>query len=107
MIVILIIAVLQGQYTQTTQLAAIFSGWITSIIAFYFYTQTSAQLNNQIKASAQTEAQSHARKTALVHVRGIISGSEVAMKAMAEPNRAKATQDTLEEIKKVLDIEDY
>lgn len=107
MLTILTIAVLQGQYTQTTQLAAIFSGWITSIIAFYFYTQTSTQLQNQIKTSAQSESQARARRSALVHgIKGIIIGSETAMKALAEANRAKATQETIEKIKTILEQEE-
>lgn len=107
MLIILTIAVLQNQYTQTTQLAAIFSGWITSIIAFYFYTQTSTQLQDQIKASANQEERTHTRKTALVqYIRGIISDSEMTIKSLTEANRAKATQETIELIKTRLDQEE-
>jgi H+/gluconate symporter-like permease len=61
MLIILVISVAQAQYTQTTQLAAIFSGWITTIVAFYFYGQSSAQAQTQIKAATQTAANSEQR----------------------------------------------
>ena len=48
MLVVLIIAVAQAQYTSAQQLAAIFSGWITSIIAFYFLSQTNTQAQNNL-----------------------------------------------------------
>lgn len=104
MLIILIISVLQSQYTQTTQLAAIFSGWITSIIAFYFYTQTSTQLQNQIRIQAEQESQARARRSALVHdLKGRIMGYETAMKSLAAANRAQAAQDTIDEIKAILE----
>lgn len=53
MLIILVISVAQQQYTQTETLAAIFSGWITTIVAFYFYGQSNAQAQAQIKTTAQ------------------------------------------------------
>ena len=61
MLIILVISVAQAQYTQTTQLAAIFSGWITTIVAFYFYGQSNAQAQTQIKAATQAAASSEQR----------------------------------------------
>jgi hypothetical protein len=61
MLIVLIISVLQGQLTETQQLAAIFSGWITSIVAFYFYGQSNAQAQNQIKTSTQVATESNQR----------------------------------------------
>ena len=115
MLTILTVAVLQGQYVQVTQLAGIFSGWITSIIAFYFYTQTNTQLQNQSKTSAQSEAQAHQKaEVALqraqtaekkVHIAlGMITGSEPTIK-IAEVDRARAAQVTMEKIKIILEQE--
>jgi hypothetical protein len=117
LLIILIISVLQAQYTQTTQLAAIFSGWITSIIAFYFYTQTSSQLQNQIKTSAQSEAQAHQSAEAALQraqtaektvnsIKGVIAGSEPVEALVAEADKAKATQETIENIKTILQREE-
>ena len=117
MLVILIISVLQAQYTQTTQLAAIFSGWITSIVAFYFYTQTSGQLQKQIITSAQSEAQAHqSAETAIQRaqtaektvnsINGVIAGSEPVEALLAEADRAKASQETIENIKTILQREE-
>jgi len=50
------IVVAQAQYTQASTLAGIFSGWITSIVAFYFYGQTTTNAQNQIAQSNQTAA---------------------------------------------------
>lgn len=61
MLIILVISVAQAQYTQTTQLAAIFSGWITTIVAFYFYGQSSAQAQSQLKVATQTAVNSEQR----------------------------------------------
>jgi hypothetical protein len=61
MLIILVISVAQAQYTQTEQLAAIFSGWITSIVAFYFYGQSNAQAQAQIKTLALLAANSDKR----------------------------------------------
>ena len=62
LVAIRIIVVVQTQYTQATTLAGIFSGWITSIVAFYFYGQTASQAQNQIATSTQnaTNAQKQA-----------------------------------------------
>jgi hypothetical protein len=38
------------------QFAAIFSGWITSVVAFYFYGQSNAQTQSQIKMVTQSAA---------------------------------------------------
>jgi hypothetical protein len=57
MMIILIITVAQGQYTQAEQLAAIFSGWVTSIIAFYFLDKTMTQAQNQVKDSTKLQVQ--------------------------------------------------
>jgi len=54
LIIILAIPALQGQYAQTTTLAGIFSGWITSIVAFYFYGQTTSQSQSQNAQLGQT-----------------------------------------------------
>jgi hypothetical protein len=54
LIAILIIVVAQAQYTQASTLAGIFSGWITSIVAFYFYGGTTTNAQNQIATSHQT-----------------------------------------------------
>lgn len=61
MLIILVISVAESQFTQTTQLAAIFSGWITSIVAFYFYGQSNAQAQTQIKTATITAANSEQR----------------------------------------------
>jgi hypothetical protein len=55
MMIILTITVLEGQFSQTQQLAGIFSGWVTSIIAFYFLGQTTQQAQSQIKDSTQSQ----------------------------------------------------
>ena len=62
MLIILIISVFsESQFTQTEQLAAIFSGWITSIVAFYFYCQSTASPQNQIKTATQSALNSEQR----------------------------------------------
>ena len=61
LIVVLIIVVLQNQVSESQQLAGIFSGWVTSIVAFYFYGQSNAQAQKQINSSAQTAAASDQR----------------------------------------------
>jgi hypothetical protein len=63
LLIVLVIAVLQGQISETQELAAIFSGWVTSIVAFYFYGQSNAQAQTQINNSAQDKAKSDQRAT--------------------------------------------
>lgn len=57
MMIILIITVGQAQYTQAEQLAAIFSGWVTSIIAFYFLDKTTTQAQSQVQNSTKLQVQ--------------------------------------------------
>ena len=94
MLIILVISVAQAQYTQTTQLAAIFSGWITAIVAFYFYGQSSTQTQTQLKVATQTAANSELRANqaerkisnikSMVSVHAAIQKSVTPEKAMAQ-----------------------
>jgi H+/gluconate symporter-like permease len=105
MLIILIIAAAQEQYTETTQLAGIFSGWITSIVAFYFYAQTHTQLQSQAKTSAYNEgvatqrAQTAERK---VNKISAVVTETAKMRALAEGEKAKAAQENIERIKAIL-----
>ena len=106
MLIIIVISVLQVQYTQTTQLAAIFSGWITSIIAFYFYGQSTAQAQNQIKTVTQSAANSEQRATQaerkLSNINSMVTVHSALLKTVA-PEKAAATASD-EVIKNIKDI---
>ena len=64
LLIVLIIAVAQQQLSEAQQLAAIFSGWITSIVAFYFYGQSNAAAQKNIQESAHARAQSEQKLAA-------------------------------------------
>ena len=98
MLVILVISVAQAQYTQTTQLAAIFSGWITTIVAFYFYGQSSAQAQTQLKAATQTAANSEQRaiqaERKISNIKSMVVVHAAIQKSVA-PEKAMATTTTV------------
>jgi predicted tellurium resistance membrane protein TerC len=73
MIIILIITVLQREHQQTLQLAAIFSGWVTSIIAFYFLDQTTTQAQEQTKLHIQAEEEKKEVERKIVSIRKIVT----------------------------------
>ena len=108
MLIILVIAAAQEQYTQTTQLAAIFSGWITSIVAFYFYTQSNTQLQSQAKTSAQNEGAATQRaqtadkraQTAEKKVNKIVRA--IPVEEAGKARAVQAPQETIERIKAIL-----
>jgi len=99
MLIILIISVAESQFTQTTQLAAIFSGWITSIVAFYFYGQTNAQNQTQIKNTTQAAANSEQRA---IQAERKISNikSMVAVHAAIQKNAVPTTTNLSDEVLK-------
>ena len=108
LIVILVIAVAQGQFTQTEQLAAIFSGWITSIIAFYFYGQSNAQAQTQIasstKAAAVSEQRASKAENKLNNVKSMVAAHAV-ISRIAPPSGATASDEIIKNIKDVLEKE--
>ncbi len=99
MMAILLTTVFQGQYAQTQQLAAIFSGWVSSIVAFYFYGQSNAQAQTQIKNSAKSQthaeekANSYQRK--LNRIKDLISISKEAPSMREESESAKVFRDKI------------
>jgi hypothetical protein len=99
MLIILVISVAQAQYTQTTQLAAIFSGWITTIVAFYFYGQSSAQ--TQLKAATQTAANSDQRaiqaERKISNIKSMVAVHAVVQKSLA-PEKVMATAAVSDEV---------
>ena len=101
MLIILVISVAQAQYTQTTQLAAIFSGWITTIVAFYFYGQSNAQAQTQLKEAAQTVADSEQRanqaERKLSNIRSMVAVHASIQKSVA-PEKAMATTSVSDEV---------
>jgi len=101
MLIILAIAAAQEQYTETTQLSAIFSGWITSIVAFYFYTQSNAQLQNQAKTSAKNEGAATQRAQIAEKKVNKIARA-IPLEEAGKPRAAQAPQDTIERIKSIL-----
>lgn len=70
MILIIAIPVLYEQYDSAKDLAAIFSGWMTSVVGFYFLQQNTEKAQQQTKiateeaSQARREATDAARKTA-------------------------------------------
>ena len=105
MLIILVISVAQAQYTQTEQLAAIFSGWITSIVAFYFYGQSNAQAQSQVKTMAQLAANSERRanktKTQLDKIENVIS-LQAAIRKTLPTEKATACDEILKNIDDIL-----
>ena len=101
MLIILVISVAQAQYTQTTQLAAIFSGWITTIVAFYFYGQSNAQAQTQLKEATQTAANSEQRANQAEHklsnIRSMVAVHASIRKSVA-PEKAMATTSVSDEV---------
>ncbi len=97
MLIILIISVAESQFSQTTQLAAIFSGWITSIVAFYFYGQSNAQNQTQIKNTMQAAANSEQRAVQAEHKISNIK-SMVAVHAAVQRTAAPATANASDEV---------
>jgi hypothetical protein len=99
--IIPVISVAQAQYTQTTQLAAIFSGWITTIVAFYFYGQSSAQAQTQIKAATQTAANSEQRAIQAEHkisnIKSMVAVHAAVQKSLA-PEKVMATTAVSDEV---------
>jgi uncharacterized membrane protein YraQ (UPF0718 family) len=119
LIAILVIVVLQAQYTQASTLAGIFSGWITSIVAFYFYGQTTANAQSQIAQSSQNannaqkqlEFSNHKITRALDHLEMSAKGhedlaarlSKTGLKPeIVQQEKSEAYQKTLQEIKDIL-----
>lgn len=105
MLIILIISVAQAQFTQTTQLAAIFSGWITSIVAFYFYGQSNAQNQTQIKNTTQTAANSEQRaiqaERKISNIKSMVA-VHTAIQKTAAPATANASDEVLKNINALL-----
>ena len=101
MLIIPVISVAQSQFTQTTQLAAIFSGWITTIVAFYFYNQSSAQAQTQLKAVTQTAVNSEQRaiqaERKISNIKGMVAVHAAIQKAVA-PKKAMATTAVSDEV---------
>jgi len=118
LIIILMIVVAQAQYTQASTLAGIFSGWITSIVAFYFYGQTTTNAQSQIAQSHQTATNANRRADAsdnkLKKVLESLDRSEKVQTAlsarqtrgltpeMAQQDKLDAHHRTLQEIKEIL-----
>ena len=107
MLIILVISVAQAQFTQTTQLAAIFSGWITSIVAFYFYGQSTAQAQTQIKTVTQSAANSEQRATQaerkLSNINSMVTVHSAILKTVApEKAAATASDEVINNIKAIL-----
>ncbi len=102
MMIILIITVIQAQYAQTTQLSGIFSGWVTTIIAFYFMGKTTSKAQTQAKASAQLQAKAESKvqyyEKKVGRIRDIISMHE----SLAEEKSAAARQ-AWDKIKTIID----
>jgi len=110
MLAILGVTVYQQQFSQTSTLAAIFSGWITSIVAFYFYGQSTAQAQNQIKTSTRTADKAEQRagyyKEALKDIRALaVVHDTVARMGLKTtlPPEALLYIDSLDQIKKITD----
>jgi len=105
LVVVLVIAVLQQQLTEAQQLAAIFSGWVTSIVAFYFYGQSNAQAQTQINNSAQAAAKSDQRAATAEKTLSNVSSMLKAHAAHVAVTRAAptASDQVLEEIKKAIE----
>jgi hypothetical protein len=105
MLIILVISVAQAQYTQTEQLAAIFSGWITSIVAFYFYGQSNAQAQAQNKTLAQLAANSDIQaskaKKQLDKIENVIS-LQAALRKTLPTEKATACDEILKNIDDIL-----
>ncbi len=108
MLIILVISVAQAQYTQTTQLAAIFSGWITTIVAFYFYGQSSAQAQNQLKAATQTAANSEQRaiqaEGKISNIKSMVAVHSAIQKSAASEKAMVTTSLSDEVIKNINDL---
>ena len=106
MLIILVISVIQAQYTQTEQLAAIFSGWITTIVAFYFYGQSNAQAQTQIKTATQSAVNSQQRATKaeskLTNIKSMVSVHSAILKTAA-PQKATASDEVINNIKDILE----
>jgi H+/gluconate symporter-like permease len=106
MLIILVISVAQAQFTQTTQLAAIFSGWITSIVAFYFYGQSTAQAQTQIKTVTQSAANSEQRATQaerkLSNINSMVTVHSAILKTVAPEKAATASDEVINNIKAIL-----
>ena len=110
LLIILIISVVQGQYTQTTQLAAIFSGWITSIIAFYFYGQSNAQAQSQIKtttlAAANSDHRANQAERKLSNIKSMVAVHSAILKtAVPERTTPTASDEVIKNINEMLQKE--
>lgn len=101
MLIILVISVAQAQYSQTTQLAAIFSGWITTIVAFYFYGQSNAQAQNQLKTATQSAANSEQRaikaEGKISNIKSVVAVHSAIQKSVA-PEKAMITTSVSDEV---------
>jgi|WetSurMetagenome_2_1015567.scaffolds.fasta_scaffold186233_2 hypothetical protein len=108
LIIILIIPVVQGQFTQAEQLAAIFSGWITTIVAFYFYGQSNAaaqtQINNTAASAAKSEQEANQANKKLAQIKGMTKGYTV--RAFAATDRAPEAKGSDEIVKKIGEVLD-
>ncbi len=97
MLIILIISVLESQFTQTEQLAAIFSGWITSIVAFYFYCQSTASPQNQIKTATQSALNSEQRaiqaESKISNIKSMVAVHSAIKNASSEKSVAPSVTD--------------
>jgi len=110
LLIILIISVVQAQYTQTTQLAAIFSGWITSVVAFYFYGQANAQAQSQIKTVTQTAANSENRanqaERKLSNIKSMVAVHSAILKtAHLEKTTTSVSDEVIKSINEILQKE--
>jgi uncharacterized membrane protein len=110
MLAILGVTVYEQQFSQTPTLAAIFSGWITSIVAFYFYGQSTAQAQNQIKTSTRAEEKAKQRVSAyektLRDIRTLAGVPDTVAKIGLKttlPPQALLYTDSLDQIKKIID----
>lgn len=105
MLIILLISVIQAQYTQTEQLAAIFSGWITSIVAFYFFGQSNAQAQTQIKTTTHLAINSDHRatkaETTLGNINSLVSAYSERLRTAA-PGKATTSDEVINNIKDIL-----
>jgi len=102
LIAILLIPVFYKNYDNATDLAAIFSGWITSVVGFYFLQQNTEKAQQQTTIAAKDAAE--ARKdvvsaaktaTALVDVNEVTSFEW--KKKFEEANQSRAIYEDLYE----------
>ena len=88
LIIILVIPVLYKNYESAGDLAAIFSGWITSVVGFYFLQQNTEKAQQQTTIAAKDAAEARkavadSAKTS-VNLVGVNKFTEFELKKRAE-----------------------